>query len=137
MLACLSALIVATPKAKVTIYTDSATTIDSFAKLDHFMQLSVCKKEKTPNFQLWMTIDYIIKALDLTVTMIKVKAHSGDPLNDRADQLAKTAALSTSRLNLIYTNLPGLSLTLTYDHLILETSSRRSVKQIYHAKYFY
>ena len=79
ILAYLSAFIVATPKAKVTIYTDSAATIDGFAKSDQFMQLSVRKREKTPNFQLWITIDYIIKVLNLTVMMVKVKAYSSDP----------------------------------------------------------
>ena len=52
MLACLSALIVAAPKAQVTLFTDSATTIAGFNKLNAFMQMSVRKKEKTPNFQI-------------------------------------------------------------------------------------
>ncbi len=43
MLVCLTALIVATPKALVTIFTDSAATITGFERLDTFMQLSVQK----------------------------------------------------------------------------------------------
>ncbi len=61
MLACLSALIVAAPKAHVTLFTDSAATIAGFDHLNDFMQKSVQKKEKTPNFQIWMTIAYIIR----------------------------------------------------------------------------
>ncbi len=78
MLACLSALIVSAPNAQVTIFTDSAATIAGFVNLKTFMQLSVRKREKTPNFQIWMTIDYIIRELDLKVKMVKMKAHSGD-----------------------------------------------------------
>lgn len=36
--------------------------------------------------------DYYLKAAErLSVTFVKVKGHSGDPLNDRADRLAKDA----------------------------------------------
>ena len=84
-----------------------------------------------------MIIDYIIKALNLKVKMIKVKAHSGDCLNDRADQLAKAAAFTAPRLNLKYMNLPGLSLVITCDNLIVKASSRRSIKQLFNAQYFY
>jgi len=43
---------VALVKAKVTLYTDSATTIIGFDQLDNFMNLSVRKKAKIPNFQI-------------------------------------------------------------------------------------
>jgi len=92
------------------------------------MQLSVRKKEKISNFQIWMTIDYIIQTLDLKVKMVKVKAHSGDRLNDRADQLAKAAAFAAPRLTLKYSNLPEVSLVLTCDNLIVEASSHKSIK---------
>ncbi len=137
MLACLSALIVSAPKAQVTIFTDSAATIAGFVNLDIFMQLSVRKHEKTPNFQIWMTIDYIIRALDLKVKMVKVKAHSGDRLNEKADQIAKATTFVTPRLNLNYMSLPGLQVVLACDNLTMESSSKHSIKQLYDAKYFY
>ncbi len=137
MLAYFSTLIVASPKAQVTIFTDSVATIAGFDKLNTFMQLSVRKKEKTPNFQIWMTIDYIIRTLDLKVKMVKVKAHSGDWLNDKADRLAKAAVFAAPRLNLKYTNLPELSLVLTCDNLIIEASSQKSIKCLFNARYFY
>ena len=84
-----------------------------------------------------MTIDYIIRALDLKVKMVKVKAHSRDRLNDRADQLAKAAAFTVPRLNLKYMNLPGLLLIITCDNLIVEASSRRNIKQLFNAQYFF
>ncbi|RGB32015.1 hypothetical protein C1646_763429 [Rhizophagus diaphanus] len=41
------------------------------------------------NFLIWQGIKQIIKTLNLTVTLTKVKAHSNDPHNDEADELAK------------------------------------------------
>ena len=101
------------------------------------MQLSVRKKEKISNFQIWMTIDYIIQTLDLKVKMVKVKAHSGVCLNETADKLAKAAAFSSPRLSLHYTNLPGLNLVLACDHLTVEVSSRRCLKQLSDAQLFH
>ncbi len=101
------------------------------------MQLSVRKREKTPNFQIWMTIAHIIYSLDLHVQLIKVKAHSGDRLNDKADKLAKEAAVKAPKLNIKYLNLPGLSVVLTCDHLLIEKSSRKSIKHIFDTKAFY
>ena len=137
MLACLTALIVAAPKALVTIFTDSAATITGFERLDTFMQLSVQKREKIPNFQIWMIVAHIIKVLDLKIKLIKVKAHSSDRLNNKADILAKKAAVSAPNLSLQYMNLPGLLLGITYDNLVIETSSRKIIKQIFDAHAFY
>ncbi len=137
ILACLAALIVSAPKAQVTLFTNSAATIAGFDNLNRLMQQSVRKREKTPNFQIWMTMDYIIRELDLNVIMIKVKAHNGDRLNDRADTLAKDAAFHAPRLNLNYLALPELALGLTCDNLTVETSSRRCIKQLFEAKSFY
>jgi len=69
--------------------------------------------------------------------MVKVKAHSGDRLNDKTDRLAKAAAFAAPRLNLKYSNLPEVSLVLTCDNLIVDASSRKSIKQLFNAKYFY
>src|SRR6266542_162681 len=69
--------------------------------------------------------------------MVKVKAHSGDRLNDQADKLAKEAASTAPRLNLNYMNLPDLSLVLTCDNLVVETSSRRTIKHLYDACFFH
>jgi len=99
MLACLTALIVASAKAHVTIFTDSVITISDMANLRMMIQLLVRKREKIPNFPIWVTIRHVLDIMDLTITIVKVKAHSGDRLNDRTDQLAKTAAISASRLN--------------------------------------
>jgi len=137
MLACLTILLVAPAKAKVTIFTDSEAIIKGMVKFKEFMQLSVRKREKIPNFPIWMTIAHVIEVLKLQVVMTKVKAHSSNRLNDRTDQIAKAAARSAIRLNLNYTRLPDVNLMLTCDYLLIEASSRRCIKQMQEAKNFH
>src|SRR6266540_3809869 len=69
--------------------------------------------------------------------MVKVKAHSGERFNEQADKLAKAAAFSTPRINLRYTNIPGLNIVLACNHLIVEASSRKSIKQLSEAHSFH
>ena len=137
MLACLAALMVVPVQALTTLYTDSAATIAGFNRIDELKNLSVRKREKIPNFQIWLTIAHIMEIKNLTIQLVKVKAHSGERLNERADRLAKTAAFSAPRLHLNYLNLPGNRLELTCDYLTVEASSRRCIKSLYEAKHFF
>ena len=68
--------------------------------------------------------------------MVKVKAHSGEILNDWADIIAKTAAHSTSRLNINYLRIPGLNLEVACNNLTLEAFSRKCIKTLYDARHF-
>ena len=70
-----------------------------------------------------MTIALIIDVKHLKTQLIKVKAHSGERLNERADKLAKKAAFSAFRLHINYLNLPSNKLELTCDNLTMEASS--------------
>ncbi len=65
-------------KVKVILFTNSAVTIAGFARINDLMHLSVCKKEKIPNFQIWMMLAYVLKVMNLKVKLVKVKAHSKD-----------------------------------------------------------
>ena len=137
LMACLTALLVVPVKAQVTIYTDSAATIVGFDKIDDMMNLSVRKRAKIPNYQLWMTIAHLIDVKSLTIRMIKVRAHNGNRLNERADKIAKNAAITAPRLNVNYLSIPGHKLEITCDNLTLKTSSQRCVKNLFDAKHFY
>jgi len=136
-LACFTALLVVPLHAHVVIHTDSTATIAGFDHLPSLNNMSICKREKICNFQIWMTIAHLIEAKHIKISMIKVKAHSGNPFNDRADQLAKAAALSSPRLHIQYLRLPGLNVEITCDFLTLEMSSRRCIKSIFEAKQFF
>jgi len=137
MLACLTALITAPCHAKVTIHTDSKATIDGFHRLPEFNRLSIRKREKITNYPIWCMLSFIIAQMDLDVTMTKVKAHSGDRLNDMADELAKKAVIQSPRLILNLTNIPALRMIMTCDDFHIEMSSRQCLKHLSHAKNFY
>ena len=136
ILACLTALLVAPLNAKVTLYTDSVAIIIRFDNINTFRNLSVQKKEKISNFQIWLSIAYIIECKNLTLNMVKIKAHSGDRLNDRADNLAKVAASSAPHLNVKYLSIPDHNLEIACDNLTLEASSRKSIKTLFEARQF-
>ena len=51
--------------------------------------LSIRRMEKISNYSVWNLINHIQSSLNLTITFVKVKSHTGDVLNDIADSLAK------------------------------------------------
>ncbi len=62
------------------------------------------------------------------VTLVKVKTHSKDCLNDKVNTLAKNATYSASRLVIHYTHLSDLRLLLICDKLDIKASNRKCVK---------
>jgi len=84
-----------------------------------------------------MTIHFIISFLQLSVSFVKVKAHNSNWLNDKADALAKEAVILVPRLVINYEKLSELWLFLTYDHLSIEASSKRTIKQLFCVRNFH
>src|SRR5215208_5585365 len=54
------------------------------------------KKKKIVNYNLWEILFWIKKEFSLHISFIKVKAHSGNELNDKADTLAKLGSRKLS-----------------------------------------
>lgn len=80
-------------KCKVEIYSDSAYMINSIKNgwWKDWEKNDWVKRngEKTPNSTLWKELVTLLDSME--VDFIKVKAHSGDKLNDYCDKLAKEA----------------------------------------------
>ncbi|POG67801.1 hypothetical protein GLOIN_2v1843361 [Rhizophagus irregularis DAOM 181602=DAOM 197198] len=130
LMAILTALITCTPNSKVQIYTDSASCIDTFNKLNS-PKLTARRFQKLNNCTIWNTVKYIINTLKLNVSLIKVKAHSGNPLNDAADMLAKEGSLSTDYLNIKIQHINTQSYHLTFnDTIIIDRNIRKTTKRI-------
>ena len=87
MIAILTVLLVANNRSKIDIYTDSKNTITNFnsykVKSNNYRSYI-----KLDNQIVWELIFKLIQMLDLNVTIHKVKAHSNDKWNDRADEEA-------------------------------------------------
>jgi len=86
-LAILTALLTSPTHCHVQIYTDSQNSIDNFHKVSTITRYH--RKLKIKNLTIWQAITNIIKELSLKVSLFKVKGHNNDPLNDKADELAK------------------------------------------------
>ena len=72
-----------TKPCKVTVVTDSQNVIGWLSQGFKRNNPEVCR--------LCAQIEHVIKAKGLTVSYEKVKSHSGNEMNERADQLAKAA----------------------------------------------
>jgi ribonuclease HI len=97
-LAILSVLTVCPANSKVTIYTDSQTCIFNYQKM--LTQYRYRKLLKIKNHDIWKSIMKVMEIRYISLTLLKVKAHSNNLLNDRADQLSKEGSQSTYLLEL-------------------------------------
>jgi hypothetical protein len=79
---------------------------------------------------LWSAIQQIISSLQLNVVLTKVKAHSNDEFNDRADILAKEGQLSDNIIPLNH-RLTNLNMNILWDKsLPIDCNIRKSVGKI-------
>ncbi|GBB88714.1 hypothetical protein RclHR1_01530002 [Rhizophagus clarus] len=97
-LALASALAVCPPHASVIINTDSKCIIDTFNYLRS--KLPTRKLSKSHNYLIWQAVFKIIQSHHLSVILVKVKAHSNDQFNDKADVLANQGRSSQSYIDI-------------------------------------
>ncbi|PKC10319.1 hypothetical protein RhiirA5_374770, partial [Rhizophagus irregularis] len=119
--------------SEVTIYTDSQTAIDGLRSCSSSVYLNSRLYYKTSNFELWAIIERTILSKNLTVLPVKVKAHSGNYLNDFADSLANTAHTASSSILISGMDLASAhDFVLTYDNdIVCESNPRHLLKQYY------
>jgi ribonuclease HI len=124
-----TAILVTPAKCHIKIFTDSSTVISQFSKYQLLSTISPSKRPflKIVNVHIWQCIFQIIYTLDLKVSMVKVKAHSGDFYNEKVDQLAKTS-LDSSALHLNINNQSHT--TLYYNNLAIASPIRQFIKNI-------
>lgn len=94
MMAVIKALNALKKPCHVKIFSDSALIINAFQKnwITNWIKRGWKKADKKPveNADLWQQM---LKAMNPhSIEWIKVKGHSGDPLNERADRLAVEAS---------------------------------------------
>lgn len=87
--AVISALKVVTKDKAVVVYTDSQYVKNGITTWIHSWKVSNWKNGKIKNTDLWQELDAL--AQKFAIEWRWVKGHSGHPLNDRADELARRA----------------------------------------------
>ena len=118
-IALLTAILVSPPNCKVTICLDSNCTIQNYNKINR-EGLSCRKQLKMEHIWIWKTIKHIQEQLNLSIELIKVKEHSSNQLNDKADLLAKSA-IDTLPISLNINKVSGLSIYYKYGPNIMDT----------------
>ncbi|CAB4403686.1 unnamed protein product [Rhizophagus irregularis] len=130
-MALLTALSTCPNLGRITIYTDSQATIDSFHKTKNLHCTSPRRYNKVNNNILWSSIHYIIKELSLRVHLIKVKAHSGNAFNDIADVQAKLGRTQAIPTVILHDHLPHQNITLNWNEEIpLDKDVRKCIGTI-------
>ncbi|GET03546.1 ribonuclease H-like domain-containing protein [Rhizophagus clarus] len=89
-----TALLICPPHTTINICTDSQCCINTFRNITQRL-VTPSRQLKIPNHHIWFVIMKIIKDNGLTVNLHKVKAHSENEHNDKADTLAKTGHTSS------------------------------------------
>ncbi|PKY62229.1 ribonuclease H-like protein [Rhizophagus irregularis] len=130
-MALLTALSTCPHLGRITIYTDSQATIDSFHKTKNLHCTSPRRYNKVNNNILWSSIHYIIKELSLRVHLVKVKAHSGNAFNDIADVQAKLGRTQAIPTVILHDHLPHQNVTLNWNEEIpLDKDVRKCIGTI-------
>jgi ribonuclease HI len=87
----------------VEVFSDSAYTVNAFTEhwIDNWQRNGWLTSEKKPveNSDLWKLLLQIIRVKKHDVTFRKVKGHADDPINNRCDELARTAIREYRRMN--------------------------------------
>ena len=94
LMAAIKALIFFSKKQKIRIYTDSNYVkegITNWIKIWEKNNWKTANKKKVKNVELWIKLNTVSNFHDIEWQW--VKGHSGDPMNNMVDKLAKKAAL--------------------------------------------
>ena len=94
LMAAIKALVFLKKKQKIRIYTDSNYVkegITNWIKIWEKNNWKTSNKKKVKNVELWIKLNTLSNFHDIEWKWIK--GHSGDPMNNMVDRLAKKAAL--------------------------------------------
>ena len=95
LMAAIKALAFFSKKQKIIIYTDSNYVkegITNWIKIWEKNNWKTTSKKKVKNIELWLKLKTLSNFHD--IEWLWVKGHSGDPMNNLVDKLAKKAALN-------------------------------------------
>jgi ribonuclease HI len=128
LLAVLTALYTCPKACTVVICTDSLTTINRYTQLINPLTTNR-QKLKIPNHTIWTTILKFIDEAELNLSFVKIKGHSNDINNDKADRLAKEGR---SKDILDFNNLVRMNNTVVFkwNDITIEGSLRNHMKMV-------
>ncbi|EXX64219.1 hypothetical protein RirG_144880 [Rhizophagus irregularis DAOM 197198w] len=108
LVAIVAALMIVNKGSSVKIITDSKIVKDLWDKLVE-VKNGIWSTRRIWNVKfsgIWKWVRYMVKYLDLNISVYKIKGHSGDLGNEMADSLSKLALRETEGSLITYLNIP-------------------------------
>jgi len=119
-------------ESKIKIYTDSAAAI---ASIDNAIKYETSRKRiKKKNYSLVINIEDTIRTKKIEVELIKVKGHSDNKWNNRADSLAKEGANLQDNNRIIKEPIARSNVSLCWENTVIENPTRDFVKEVFNIK---
>ena len=131
--ALLTAIITASPNTYLNIFLDSTCAIAAYNKVVEDEYTILKHTYKKSNYNIWFIIKYIKEQLNLKITLIKVKGHSNNILNDQANFLAKAG---NSRPLLTFNTTSNIKINFVYDRQLIDTPINKLWKETFNAIQF-
>ena len=132
LLAIWCVILIAPSESKIKIYTDSAAVI---ASIDNTMQYVTNRKRmKKKNYSLIIDIEDTIKTKKIEIELVKVKGHSNNRQNNRADSLAKEGANLQDIDRIVEESVTRSRVSLCWENIVIENPIRNFVKEVFSIK---
>jgi ribonuclease HI len=126
--AILEAVLVSPSKSKVAIFTDSKAAIEA---IHNALAIDTTREWlKSTNSSILIAIKEAIQSKNLLFSLHKVKAHSGNLFNEKADKLAKEGAEANSPKEIVEISTKGLVYHPIWKNSPIESPLRSFIKKI-------
>ena len=108
---------------KLTIYSDSLAAINAITSINRSLAFS--HFIKLGNFSIVSKIRDLVRLKGVCLNLVKVKGHSEDYWNGRADTLAKKGLTAGEELLVVPTQELSVYTTLSWKHFVIESPARK------------
>ena len=129
-------LLISPSSSSISVYTDSLALIHTY---NYIVRSNALKYPsllfKVPFYIFWSIIFKVIEERQITISLVKVTAHSNDPYNDKADQLAKSSLFSPP-LILSLNHIPFINYIPTFNNMPIHCLLRSFLKDYTNTKHF-
>src|SRR5436305_12053402 len=114
------------------VYSDCQSLINTYHKIKH--NIEPAQNYRRPMHPIWNLIVEWLSVRNITLTLIKVKGHSGDTLNQHADELAQQGLISPvfvmSPEDICFNTVALTAFRNCFTMLILEVDTRDFVRNL-------
>src|ERR1051325_10111771 len=134
--ALVSFLLMCPPALKINLFTDATSIINGLHQILYLPLIFRKLQLRKHNYILWNMVATLIHTQQLDIRTFKVKAHSGNPGNTQADELAKAGSIAQSSLSCPDSSSSNLPYIPYFQDIPIDADIRHLVKAVFQAKAF-